>query len=559
MKKYIFIALACLVFCPFKDAEATNILKKGNDLKWAIIALCSPVNLPIFIEESVPKRSYGKVDIKTRTVDYEVGIASQADLNALRAAVAHYSNPTEFYKAAKVVVKAAEKRGNLFYHDIEWTGGKATLVLIKKPFDHTYFETRFKSIYDKHPYLWATKTSSVWARNLWDKNYWLNDQSAPTTALLGDGVKVGFWDEGLAKDHMFGDRYRGGYDYIHDMPLGPNNGGPQSPIWKNTKKHLHGHGLSHITVGPEGMLPHADVYFDVMFAVKHKATIAGMRLKLDTVHADTEALPYMQRVGDPFGPAREMVDRGVRVINLSYGTVTSGQSPLGRGLRASLSGKYMIPSADLMGYLTDNGIALTINAGNAMDEKGPQHPASLASDAVGFGGRILSVGAYTPEGTSGRSNWATENAEMQAYHILAPSYGVTSNAAPVAAGAIGLLMALYPDLKAEEAIKVLIDTAVSLAPRARYGSGLIDLEKASQAVINKYMRKDPNLGAKLGVDLSVNIYPKAEVPEMQPVIQDVQPIVPAVKTKMPAKGKKAKKAKKAKKKAKAKAKKKAKK
>ena len=94
---------------------------------------------------------------------------------------------------------------------------------------------------------------------------------------------------------------------------------------------------------------------------------------------------------------------------------------------------------------------------------------------------------------------------MQKRFVVAPSHGHTSNATPVVAGSLALLMSLG-NLSAAQAVEILVETATPLEPKEKYGSGLINLDLATQRVI-EVLRHDPTLHERLGVLLVPKVYP----------------------------------------------------
>ncbi|MDZ4805322.1 MAG: S8 family serine peptidase, partial [Candidatus Eisenbacteria bacterium] len=141
------------------------------------------------------------------------------------------------------------------------------------------------------------------------------------------------------------------------------------------------------------------------------------------------------------------VDNGADILNLSFGDVVRS-----------------LILEEAVHYAIDRGVVVVAAAGNAGDNL-PFHPASLAG--------VLSIGASNREGM--RASFSTFGPAVQ---LLAPGAGIlttelgggtapksgTSLAAPVAAGALALLMDKHPAWSAARLIEALYQSSASPLP-----------------------------------------------------------------------------------------------
>jgi subtilisin family serine protease len=189
------------------------------------------------------------------------------------------------------------------------------------------------------------------------------------------------------------------------------------------------------------------------------------------------------------------VAQGVKIINMSLGSDQNISTPMRNAIIAA----------------TNAGVLFTISAGNegapasggnAATGIRPGEPAIIAGDPA-VNGRVVAVGAIDRNGNIATfSNRAGTSAQTQAYYLLAPGvdivtagpddnlitpsnagndadtnsdyYGVdgTSIAAPQVAGALALMLDLFPNISPTTALQILLDTAtdyVSASPDAVLG------------------------------------------------------------------------------------------
>jgi subtilisin family serine protease len=184
------------------------------------------------------------------------------------------------------------------------------------------------------------------------------------------------------------------------------------------------------------------------------------------------------------------VDRGARVINLSFG-----------GLGTSATEQRAVD------YAVERDVLLVAAAGNEYEDGNPvEYPAALLQPegSNGQGGRGLVVGASTATGTrasfSNTGSWislaapgdavfsALSSLSSPAFYprVLLPGsraglYGFgsgTSFAAPQVAGAAALVRAIAPSLSAPDAARVLKETAQGGTWTPELGYGVLDVAGA---------------------------------------------------------------------------------
>ncbi len=197
------------------------------------------------------------------------------------------------------------------------------------------------------------------------------------------------------------------------------------------------------------------------------------------------------------------VSNGAKVINMSLG----GEGTISARLKTAIVNA------------TNAGVVFAISAGNdgaaATDTAGakgqnPHEPAIVATDAA-VRGRVIAVGAVGPDGTM--PTYSNRAGSAAKYYLLAPGgaakagqnlvvaglggnyYGVagTSFAAPHVAGALALMLQLFPNITPENAVLALLETAddyVTSSPDAVVGleasrgtdivggRGIMNLERA---------------------------------------------------------------------------------
>lgn len=170
------------------------------------------------------------------------------------------------------------------------------------------------------------------------------------------------------------------------------------------------------------------------------------------------------------------VDHGANVINLS------------------VPGDFQTPVADAIVRATDNGVIVTMAAGN-VSGGGPEFPAYLVA-LPDLKGRAIAVGSLKPDGKTisdfsnragtrqdfylvalGENVLTTSNASDNAYETM----GGTSFAAPQVAGAAALVEEMWPNLAPETVVQILLETADDLgAPGVDevYGHGRLNVGNA---------------------------------------------------------------------------------
>jgi hypothetical protein len=172
--------------------------------------------------------------------------------------------------------------------------------------------------------------------------------------------------------------------------------------------------------------------------------------------------------------------------------------------------------SDWANALKGNNIILVVSAGNS-GRAYPDNPATFATatDADGnlmLGGRMLIVGNWDqlrnrPHITSNLAGTICKNVANGAcqdqyrisdFYIMAPgtaNYGVsangyvgmtgTSQATPVVAGAVAIINQMWPNMKPENIVQLLLVTANKNIPNynpATMGQGLLDLNRATQPI-----------------------------------------------------------------------------
>ncbi len=179
----------------------------------------------------------------------------------------------------------------------------------------------------------------------------------------------------------------------------------------------------------------------------------------------------------------EAVDRsadlGADVVNMSFGSTEPGA-------RSDFQG--------ILQFLKTNDIVTVLAAGND-GLADPEASALGALDVPGAPAAIIAGSVNAANGISSFSNRAGEGAEI---FLVAPGEGLrgvfpdaaagqtrsfsgTSASTPVISGAVALVRGLWPNLTAEEAVEILLDSATDLgAPGtdAIYGRGLLNVGAA---------------------------------------------------------------------------------
>ena len=176
----------------------------------------------------------------------------------------------------------------------------------------------------------------------------------------------------------------------------------------------------------------------------------------------------------------------------------------------------LIKPADWATALKGNNIVLVVAAGNS-GRPYPDNPATLATatDTSGnlvLGGRMIVVGNWdqihnTPNVTTNLAGTVCKNVinnvcndlyRTSDFYIMAPgtsNYGVTttgyigmtgtSQAAPVVSGAVAIINQMWPNMKPENIVKLLLATAnknIANYNVNSMGQGLLDLDRATQPV-----------------------------------------------------------------------------
>ena len=187
------------------------------------------------------------------------------------------------------------------------------------------------------------------------------------------------------------------------------------------------------------------------------------------------------------------VDNGAKVINISLG----GDSDPSQKLKSALI------------YAVDQGVAVVIAAGNAADDgMGGYTPLPNPDPLAEFATNPSVKGGIIVAGASNQNNlladFSDRAGDAQDVYVVAPGdnirttdlssplkgthpltqvYG-TSVSTPHVAGALALLMEMFPNLTAKQAIQILLDTAKPLATGTAddYGQGLIDIGAAIQPI-----------------------------------------------------------------------------
>ncbi|WP_371394082.1 S8 family peptidase [Glycocaulis abyssi] len=187
------------------------------------------------------------------------------------------------------------------------------------------------------------------------------------------------------------------------------------------------------------------------------------------------------------------VSNGARIINLSLGRSPDPNDDRSRTFAA-------------MRRAAEAGVFMVMSSGNREDAdtpptNSPSFPASLAAHP-GSQGFAVAVGAVDENAV--RANYSNGALGVENWFLSAPGsriltpflnnsqgdpryvlYSGTSFAAPHVAGALALLIDAFPNLTGNDALQILLDTALDLGPPgpdAQYGMGLIDLAAAFQPI-----------------------------------------------------------------------------
>jgi subtilisin family serine protease len=160
-------------------------------------------------------------------------------------------------------------------------------------------------------------------------------------------------------------------------------------------------------------------------------------------------------------------------------------------------------------------MVLTVSAGNTNDGY-VQNPATFATatDANGnllMGGRMLVVGNWNDGGArvegaraghvckDYRNNTCYDRYQTKDFYILAPGSGIvstgindttksmsgTSQAAPAVAGAVAIVNQMWPYMKGDQTVQLLLKTANKNLPgysAETHGAGLLDLDRATRPI-----------------------------------------------------------------------------
>jgi hypothetical protein len=191
------------------------------------------------------------------------------------------------------------------------------------------------------------------------------------------------------------------------------------------------------------------------------------------------------------------IDNGARIINLSLGGGKANNAALDAALaRAVQAGIILVASAG-------NGFEDTDGDGQPDDPGAlsPDAPANFAGTA-GALGRALAVGATDQNNLIASFSNRAGPGNVRNFYLVAPGVDIitsgldpdnpadrntlfrvsgTSFSSPYVAGALALLLEAFPNLEAEEAVALLIDTAQDLGDVGvdnTFGAGLVDLEAA---------------------------------------------------------------------------------
>lgn len=193
------------------------------------------------------------------------------------------------------------------------------------------------------------------------------------------------------------------------------------------------------------------------------AGVAGQAAILPLRVAGADGMASVSAIADAITWAAE---RGARVVNVSY----------------QAGGFSAVQSA--AAYLRSRGGLVTVSAGNSGDVDGSAPTDTLlvvgATDAGDALAGFSTRGAYVTLAAPGVGVWTTNAGGGYA------AWSGTSFSAPVAAGAIGLMMAARPDLPADRIQSHLVSTSVDLGPTGRddgYGAGRLNAAAAVQAAL----------------------------------------------------------------------------
>lgn len=237
---------------------------------------------------------------------------------------------------------------------------------------------------------------------------------------------------------------------------------------------------------------HGTLVSSVIVARKNGAGVHGVayEAKVLAIRADTAG--SCQTTGEDEGckfndmalatAINYAVANGAKIINMSLG----GDGNISARLKSAIVAA------------TDAGVVFAISAGNegaaptstdAAKGTSPTEPAIVAGDAA-VRGRVIAVGAVGPNGTM--PTYSNRAGSTASFYLLAPGggsasgqnlvvagpgdnyYGVsgTSFAAPHVAGALALMLDLFPNITPENAVLALLETAddyVTATPDAVLG------------------------------------------------------------------------------------------
>ena len=191
------------------------------------------------------------------------------------------------------------------------------------------------------------------------------------------------------------------------------------------------------------------------------------------------------------------VANGAKIINLSLGGGKSNSAALNAALaRAVQAGIVIIASAG-NGFEDEDGDGQPDDP----DALTPDAPANFAGTAAALG-RALAVGATDQNNLIATFSNRAGSGNVRNFFLVAPGVSIitpgldasdpasrdtlfrvsgTSFSAPYVAGAIALLLHAFPNLEPQEAVALLVDTAVDLGEPGVddvFGAGLVDLAAA---------------------------------------------------------------------------------
>jgi len=183
---------------------------------------------------------------------------------------------------------------------------------------------------------------------------------------------------------------------------------------------------------------------------------------------------------------RYAVSRGVKVINMSFGSVTASPSGCDPELQ------------DAVAYALAHNVVMVASAGNDDQQGNPaEEPASCAG--------VLAVGAVNPNLTlwpdSEQQSYVAVSAPGNEVGFLGadgryfPDGSGTSDAAALVSGAVALVRSRYPSMPWYQVVQRIINTALpkgGTVPNDSFGYGIMRIPGALNAARYKVPADDPN-------------------------------------------------------------------